>query len=434
MLKEIRGKIRSTTLQRVGKTFLAVLTGRALIAVRQIAVVPIFLSAWGVDYYGHWLILTAIPSFLSISNLGLGTSASNAIALSGSVNANSNDNGRLLSSCWIYTSIVATLVVTAIILIGDQFNSKGQIEHPEYLLSLLITAQFIKMLVQPLQGWWVAQGRPSKSINLINTLIFGELLLSCCIPLVGGHGFDLALFLLLWTLIWFVWVIVATKMKGCKIILTSRPRSRTIKSLGVIGAGHQLGPLWQAIYFQGTIIVAGSLFGATGAAIWGSVRVLARFGNQLVEVISQTIRPEFQRNYSKGSLYKNKALYIRGTWASLAVSMVFGVFLITFGPRIFNVWTMGKFDVSITMWILLASSLLFYARWWIAAEYLRSLNRPWGLNLIAILVSVLAILVAYFCNHLNLGIYSLAYSFLFFDVSMSMLVPKLASEKMCAGK
>src|ERR1039457_6692198 len=47
----------------------------------QLASLPIFLSRWDLDLYGQWLMIVAMPAYLSISDVGLLTSAGNLMAM-----------------------------------------------------------------------------------------------------------------------------------------------------------------------------------------------------------------------------------------------------------------------------------------------------------------------------------------------------------------
>lgn len=51
--------------------------GLLVTVVVQLAGVPILLHAWGAQLYGEWLILAAIPTYLSMTDLGFSQSAGN---------------------------------------------------------------------------------------------------------------------------------------------------------------------------------------------------------------------------------------------------------------------------------------------------------------------------------------------------------------------
>src|SRR5438128_6286169 len=47
----------------------------------QLISVPIFLHYWGVELYGEWLILSAIPAYLSLSDIGFASVAGNDMTM-----------------------------------------------------------------------------------------------------------------------------------------------------------------------------------------------------------------------------------------------------------------------------------------------------------------------------------------------------------------
>ena len=67
----------SRIVQRLFKGFGASLYGQAVVVVIQLAGVPILLSQWHAALYGEWLILFAIPAYLSLGDLGFSLSAAN---------------------------------------------------------------------------------------------------------------------------------------------------------------------------------------------------------------------------------------------------------------------------------------------------------------------------------------------------------------------
>src|SRR5438093_923862 len=63
--------------RRLLKGFGANLYGQAAVIVIQLAGVPILLNYWHPQLYGEWLILFAIPGYLSMTDLGFSQSAAN---------------------------------------------------------------------------------------------------------------------------------------------------------------------------------------------------------------------------------------------------------------------------------------------------------------------------------------------------------------------
>jgi len=63
--------------RRIAKGLGANAYGQLVVIIIQLAGVPILLRAWGTQLYGEWLILFAIPSYLSMTDLGFSQSAGN---------------------------------------------------------------------------------------------------------------------------------------------------------------------------------------------------------------------------------------------------------------------------------------------------------------------------------------------------------------------
>ena len=69
--------VNTGILKRILHGFGASLYGQVVIVVIQLAGVPILLHSWGVHLYGEWLILSALPTYLSMTDLGFSQSAGN---------------------------------------------------------------------------------------------------------------------------------------------------------------------------------------------------------------------------------------------------------------------------------------------------------------------------------------------------------------------
>jgi hypothetical protein len=47
----------------------------------QLFLIPFFIKYWGAAYYGEWLTLTIIPSFLALSEFGFGSATANTFLI-----------------------------------------------------------------------------------------------------------------------------------------------------------------------------------------------------------------------------------------------------------------------------------------------------------------------------------------------------------------
>lgn len=402
------------------KTFLAVFLGRGLMAVRQLCLVPVLLKTWGVDYYGSWLVLSSIPSFLAMSNLGLGTSASARIAIRSGDDLDSENRLTL----WTAWSFIISIYLILVAIIGGLNVARQEtfniIPFGVLVIVFLVSSLFVRMCAQPIHGWWASRGMASKSIQYNNVYSIGDLVIYMMVPFLGGKAYHLTACSLIWSSVWLISYVYYSYSAGCPLFRPRRPRVAEAKVLLSKGLGHQLSPLWQGMLFQGSIILANTLLGPAGAALWGSLRVINRAGNQLLELVSQTVGPEFQRNKSSGDLEANKLLHARSILISLILSAGVCVTLMIAGPFVFGLWTHHQFTVPTAVWFIVPLALLPFSLWWVSGEYQRAVNQPWKLNVVGTIASLCSLLVTYALG--GLGIIGMCLGALVFEIVMAATI------------
>src|SRR5258707_8547227 len=68
----MKALIKSQIGRRVSRGLGATALGPLVTAIIQLGTVPLLLHAWGAAKYGDWLLLSAIPNYLNLSNMGFG--------------------------------------------------------------------------------------------------------------------------------------------------------------------------------------------------------------------------------------------------------------------------------------------------------------------------------------------------------------------------
>ena len=88
----------------------------------QLVQVPVLLSLWGGDHYGEWLILTAIPTYLGIAGMGLGTTVGNMV--SGALAKNNTGEAQsLCRAAWTLLGLIsAGILVLSILCTGIAYT------------------------------------------------------------------------------------------------------------------------------------------------------------------------------------------------------------------------------------------------------------------------------------------------------------------------
>src|SRR3984893_6799806 len=83
--------------------------GPIVTAFIQLGAVPLLLHSWGVAKYGDWLILSAIPSYLGLSDLGFGDASGSDMTMR--VAAGDRKGAiETFQSSWVLLSVVSVIV------------------------------------------------------------------------------------------------------------------------------------------------------------------------------------------------------------------------------------------------------------------------------------------------------------------------------------
>jgi O-antigen/teichoic acid export membrane protein len=110
------------------------------------------------------------------------------------------------------------------------------------------------------------------------------------------------------------------------------------------------------------------------------MRIVIRSGNQFLELIGQTMAPEFQAAYAAGDYPRLRRDYRRAMQAAIASASCIVILLLSLGPRVFDWWTRKSFTLDYRAWSIFCLSLLPFSLWWCGAVLQRGVNKPWMIN------------------------------------------------------
>jgi O-antigen/teichoic acid export membrane protein len=101
--------VKKRFLRGLGSTAL----GPVVTAIIQLGTVPLLLHAWGVGKYGDWLMLSAIPNYLNLANLGFGDASGSDMTVRV---ARGDRQGALetFQSSWVLLLLVSAAVLLTV--------------------------------------------------------------------------------------------------------------------------------------------------------------------------------------------------------------------------------------------------------------------------------------------------------------------------------
>ncbi|MHB8405657.1 MAG: lipopolysaccharide biosynthesis protein [Gammaproteobacteria bacterium] len=330
----------------------------------QLAGVPVLLHYWGAQLYGEWLILFAIPAYLSMTDLGFSQSAANDMTAQVA-------RGNRKEALAVFQSLGALV-----------FSVTG-------IALLLVTVLMISL---PLGNWLHFDAMSTTEVRWVLWLLAAEI----CVRLVEGvnhAGFrsngDYALHVLINSTcllvqsagVWLAALVglgplgAAAAWFGVRVLVTpgsawlltkrhrwlrfgfARAQVRELRRLAKPSLANLGMPLAQALNIQGMVLVVAAVFGPLAVVTFSTLRTLTRIVVQGIGTLSHAVEPEFAAAYGRADFQLFRRLFLRMLRSQIALALVCAIILFFVGDKLLAVWTHGRvaMNVALLHWLLLSA-------------------------------------------------------------------------------
>lgn len=342
-------------MRRIISGFGANAFGQAVTIVIQIFSLPMFLLYWDTATYGSWLILSALPSFLAMADVGMVHAAGNkmTMAMGRSDVAEAN---RIFQTAQVFMMVVcgslAVLMTPAALFVplSDFISTDQRIALAALLLEILVA-----MFGGLYEAAFKATGRYAMGTLLANAVRLGEW---------AGYLLGLVLFgnfagvaicgLLARTMGTGIGVILAQSGDHGLIWGTRLAQKSELLIMIRPAVSFMAFPLVNALSFQGVTLLVGALAGTTTVALFTTYRTLARVAVQLTGMFSHALWPEFARLFGRGGPQAVEKLYRHSALLGAAQALALSIVLYFVSPWLLQVWTHGQiaFVPGLMAWML----------------------------------------------------------------------------------
>ena len=384
--------------------------------VTQLATLPIFLARWSAEQYGQWIVLSAIPLYLTVADFGIVTASGNMMSMHKAREETAELNSVFKASIFIIVSFLPALAVLTIAPL--LFFGFGLSADHRYALAALILASLLNVSCGLFDSAYRPFGKYPKVTLLLTTarvfdwvgtiagLYLGGTLASAAAGLLTGRIVAcLAIFLLaLKDVPELKWNIHQVDGKLVKQLLRS-------------GVGFLSFPIGNLLTLQGMVVLVGAQLGGGAVALFNSSRTLARLLAQLAILTGKSSAPEISKLYGAGKDLEADTFITKILWTILPLTIVGAVALELLGPMILAHWSRGKLvlDRSVFTWLIVGA--IFAAYWQIRSTQLTATNRHSFLATLFLVVSAGALL-GVFLTSKTFGIESAAASTCLIEVAM----------------
>lgn len=369
----------------------------------QLAGVPILLHAWGLEYYGEWLLLFSVPAYIGLSDLGLGTVAttemSMCIARQDYESAKRVFRGAFLSILGFGFGVSALFATLAFVLPWHRWLHLGHIAPAQAarVLALLTLYIFCAIFLTLLLGAYRAIGRYARGQLISNLFRLLEFLLLLAAVLAGGGVVEAALAFLTGRILYagFVWMDVRRLADWLRVEKID-PEWPTIKPLLPASFSMMAANLGQNLLIQGLVIVVGITLGAASVAFFSTVRTLCNFAKQVIGVVNLSVFSEYSISIGRQEIMSVRKLHARSVQAIVGLTLLSVTGLKIAGPFVLELWTKGKIVAEEPFFTLYLGYLLINSFWLGSWNMLLGCNRHRRITRFYLALNVAALVAVYF--------------------------------------
>lgn len=333
--------------------------GQAITICIQLFSLPIFLLYWDTATYGAWLMLSAIPSYLSMADVGMVTTAGNKMTIAMGQRDHEQANRYFQSTLLFMLIVCGTLLVLIVpIALWMPLPSIMAVSDHRIAVAFLSGGVIISLFGGLTEAIFKATGRYPLGTLLSNLVrlaewgggMFGLILVGSFSAVAIGSLLARALGLIIVT-------IIATSGKHGIRWNISDAKMAEVRVMVKPAFSFMLFPLASALSFQGITILVGQGLGPAAVAIFNAYRTLARVAVQVTSIFSHSLWPEFSRAYGAGGAAAVLPLYRRAAWLGSVLSILLSISLYIAAPLLLKLWTHD----TITFEPLLMLVMLLYA-------------------------------------------------------------------------
>lgn len=379
----------------------------------QVMQLPVLLGLYGVNLAGEWLLLSSIPAYIALSDIGVSNVAANSISMY-IASGDGRNAGRVLHSLCRFlvlivvimlgVSLAIALSVDWVFLLGFTVINSGQ---ASLIIVLLSAGAVIHLCSGVFYGVYRGCGQGARIIVMMNVGRLVDFLALVFVWLWRLSVVEMA-FIILFVRVVFVAYLFSDSARNCGALpLGFRQGSwACVRAMLRPSLSFMMFPLGNAFYFQGLSFVVNATMGASGVVMYNVCRVVSRLVPMVTQILRQTLWLEYPGLFTTGQLSLIKMLQRSAagvTWFFVIFSIVI---LVPFGPKIIELWTSDVVAADrglLFLFLLIAAS---NAMWNVNSTILISTNRHEGFAVIYLLSVGLALFFSY-CASGWLGLYGI---------------------------
>ena len=307
----------------------------------QLGTVPPLLHVWGAAKYGDWLLLSALPGYFTLTNLGFGDASGSDMTMR--VAADDRQGAlETFQSCWMLLTLVSLAVLaiaSAVIWRASWQNwmrlSSISSTEAAYIILAFGTYIVISQQCGILESGFRCDGNFALGTVCGTLLRFFEAVLGTVVGIITSSLLLVALtYLAVRSIGTLAYALLLRRKSPWLRIGFRHARRQRIKELARPALGFMALPLGYAITLQGFTLMIGTLEGPVAVTAFSTLRTLTRMNFQLMTVIAWTLWLELSSAFGSGNISLARKLHRHAYQAGLFLSIDRNALLVSWAAHI----------------------------------------------------------------------------------------------------
>lgn len=355
---------RSAILVRIRRGIAANIFGQVVSVAIQLAMLPVLLANWGVAVFGVWTLISVVPAYLGMADLGFTTAATSKMAMA--IGRGDEDGARRTFQGVLVLnlglSIVGILAAAAILYVWSaEALSFGHVVDGvtiKFAVLFFVVATFFSL------GWNAVAGTLKADGQYALATVYSDSirLMDCVASLVVAglfHG-DIAQVAASMMIVRVLAALIGMVMVRRRVAWVRYSLVgvdlRELKSLARPALAVLAIPIGYSLSLQGMILVVGALIDVRAVALYSATRTVGRLSSQAVALANHASMPELARAAGANDWGRAGRLIWLNILAAAIVAVLFlaGVNLI--GPQLIHLWSGGHLEPGRMLLLMISAA------------------------------------------------------------------------------
>ena len=355
---------------------------RVVLALIQIALVPILATHWGLERFGGWSLLWTVPGLFVLGDLGFANAATVRMVMEVSRGERAAARVTMHSASQVVLGACAAIVLSvaalALALPDAWLPAVAGTSALDLRVAIIALAAYSALVMSSglIQGLFRCNGRFAVGVLYATGTAILETGLLVGVVLTGGGIAAGALAVLVGRVagLALTWAGAAAMRSGLLPGFAAGSAAVRSELLGPALAAMAI-PLGTALLLQGTVIALGWAAGAAAVPAFVAARTLSRIGLQGTQMLTHALMPEFGIATATGNRRGQVRMFVLVLSAALVLTVPFALVLGLAGPWIIRLWSNGQIAAPAALTAAIAVSALCGGIWNPVSNLILAMNR-----------------------------------------------------------